>query len=1721
MQHAVGSCRGARAVRSALVLAAATGLWVSPASAQDFNGDGTPDYVEAAVAAPGVPVTGLVTVRSGVDGSVLLEITATEPDDAFGWDFEILPDLNGDGVPEIAVAAPRSHLWTDAIGRVFVYSGANGVRLHTLRGRSGDRIGFMLGPPTPQDINGDGVPDVFASGMRLDPIGIPVERHFWFSGATGDLLFDQSYPYPGLKPAILEPLSVWGDLNQDNALDAADLLELDPLIQEGAPPQQGGDLNEDLVTDDLDFELLAGSVVAGEPVITEHDRLLLAAEWDELGSVLATWATLYPEDPITASIDPAGWSGGTTTLDYWNNGRLSVTGQSIVPATTQTVCNIDPIGVGQRISGIAPAGCPDCNAEVQIISAPDLVRLGEPFTVEALWGNDCDERYWVVQFGASTVGPIYADTLAYQIDFFEGWEDDVIIRAVCVDTEGNCQKIATVTIPFADCALDLTGCPWEVYGGDEVTLTATAVPPGGTFAWTLTDESCYVAFVSQRGSTFRFTLREKPTCNSVFGEPLYVTAIVTYELNGCVKQKVCIFGIRFDTDGDGLFDDEESAYECPFGFLADSDGDGLSDQDEILYGFDPCNPDTDGDGANDGCEARYDGVLGDKDQDHDRLTGAQECLLGTDPKKWDTDGDGLSDGFEVENGWDPLDPEDPPGARIDSDNDGLVDVMELYFGTDPFNPDTDGDGLLDGYEARGMSCIDPLNPDSDGDGLSDGDEVLIYGTSPCNYDTDGDGLSDGFEVFASRSLLLDPLKADSDNNGVPDGLEDFDGDGLGNLDEQFWGTDPLNPDTDGDGVNDGDEAVAGDPTNPEVVGARDREQTYEVMVTVSPNGGNGSWSAQVGRRNLGSTGFGGSITQTVRFSQGEVHDATITYAGTEPSYFADTCQHDFDYCFSLTPLGSDPAIVLDPQQLLGCEIAEECYDSYACNPTVGKKAQIYKVRVDIDIDSDNNNGFDAPDRSEEEEGIEDDAGRVGKVVLVNTGDVDEDGIPDFADGYDLDSTSEDDDGGVAGLAFVPVVVQAGGYLDADEAASVRVTFDYDGSDPATVVVSAGPEGSAFLSYSPSPGSLRLWKKNGHQPRDKRGAPSGDYIVPGRQYTLADLGIDGGAGIVTLWAEAVRPSETKGDLRVAATFTGPNGGGRAVRFTGLEIGIHDLRHWGPGHSAGVPTVDHTDPDRSASITQHRVGGAITDGVSMCLLRSQPPLGDLPLSFGVRRTPGAALIDQPQVLGALVAVERSSGLSALPGLPMVSTDTHWSCDATSADGLAIYVPPPNYVDRTLHAFTGALEPGETTTIAFELRINDIALGNVPFNLRRPPIVFVHGLFGSGGNYWGRQLADETAPTGGHAPTEKGVPVPTRLYFADYAPINTQGYDEIYPVVPRTIREALQDYWNATDDTGTHAHWATPPSFQHAAERGFRGIRYAATRVDVVGHSMGGQATRLYISEANAEVPRAAESAWAPIVDWVPMAFQNFDSRPRHNPVSQPAVEDYRWWYIRPDNFGCGDIRRFIPIGSPFRGSPIGNWTAIAFEPTEEKQRMVDRVGMFYRLRGQIDPTAKAFPSGNRKNPPEAFYDLATMSFTQRLLAGAAPVGTPPTGLFGTGDGASYPTGRAAVRWYPIAGRVFAPHQMLGSSLFGDELLRNLPTFTVGLGELGPGQSDSVVSIESAMNGATVPGKSRVFDSHEHSHRPGSPYLGLNASPDVAAEIRLILSGPETSFRTEGLE
>ncbi len=81
-----------------------------------------------------------------------------------------------------------------------------------------------------------------------------------------------------------------------------------------------------------------------------------------------------------------------------------------------------------------------------------------------------------------------------------------------------------------------------------------------------------------------------------------------------------------------------------------------------------------------------------------------------------------------------LNPNNAADGLEDRDSDGLSNRDEVAAASNLSNPDTDGDGILDGEEARAGAdgfVTSPLLADTDGDGVRDGLEVAT-GSNPIN-----------------------------------------------------------------------------------------------------------------------------------------------------------------------------------------------------------------------------------------------------------------------------------------------------------------------------------------------------------------------------------------------------------------------------------------------------------------------------------------------------------------------------------------------------------------------------------------------------------------------------------------------------------------------------------------------------------------------------------------------------------------------------------------------------------------------------------------------------------------------------------------------------------------------------------------------------------------------------------------------------------------------------
>jgi hypothetical protein len=205
-------------------------------AAGDTNGDGIPDVVASA------PGGGYVNIYSGRDGRILRTLKAENVKDDFGRHVEGVGDVNRDGYADVIVGAPNNSTAGENAGRAYVYSGKNGQLLLTLSGENpGDNFGsavagysdaqhtlLLVGAPAagrkhtgrvyvydglssvPKftieadetgaslgqmflsvlgDVDGDGVPDVYASDWANSAKGPSTGRVYVHSGKDGHRLF--------------------------------------------------------------------------------------------------------------------------------------------------------------------------------------------------------------------------------------------------------------------------------------------------------------------------------------------------------------------------------------------------------------------------------------------------------------------------------------------------------------------------------------------------------------------------------------------------------------------------------------------------------------------------------------------------------------------------------------------------------------------------------------------------------------------------------------------------------------------------------------------------------------------------------------------------------------------------------------------------------------------------------------------------------------------------------------------------------------------------------------------------------------------------------------------------------------------------------------------------------------------------------------------------------------------------------------------------------------------------------------------------------------------------------------------------------------------------------------------------------------------------------------------------------------------------------------------
>jgi hypothetical protein len=202
-------------------------------AAGDADGDGIPDVV-----ASGPSGQGIARLYSGRSGRVLQELHAPNPDEAFGSHASGAGDVDEDGHADVIIGSPGKDGEEKSPGHAYIYSGNTGEMLFTLAGqRLGDQFGstvagyddghkryLVIGAPragpahhgrvyvydgrtralrftieadatgralgamfvsVPGDMNGDGVPDIYAADWSNAARGTSTGRIYVHSGKSG------------------------------------------------------------------------------------------------------------------------------------------------------------------------------------------------------------------------------------------------------------------------------------------------------------------------------------------------------------------------------------------------------------------------------------------------------------------------------------------------------------------------------------------------------------------------------------------------------------------------------------------------------------------------------------------------------------------------------------------------------------------------------------------------------------------------------------------------------------------------------------------------------------------------------------------------------------------------------------------------------------------------------------------------------------------------------------------------------------------------------------------------------------------------------------------------------------------------------------------------------------------------------------------------------------------------------------------------------------------------------------------------------------------------------------------------------------------------------------------------------------------------------------------------------------------------------------------------
>lgn len=613
---------------------------------------------------------------------------------------------------------------------------------------------------TTQDVNdrtagftidfGDGTVETYQiatnstfDGISGEPIGITMQRALEIVGITKGTTPDTTLPAGDITPAIR------------NSYGTVMVNGVEELTRVRGVQNDLGSVDPEkrawfALYSDVDISPLTNF---SDTPIRAKDRVLLAFTRDVDGDLLFEREEyLYGSSDNETDTDGDGIGDFDEVRTGWLVARIPGLPYRTFPSPIRGDSDLDGLeDPDERIAGTDPN-----RADTDEDGLSDPIELNDSIQIALFDGDDNPLNDPLI-----TISP-YSDQVILSgangtCDTTTATGDDEVVTtpiaaagAVCV-TSGADGVINTT--PAGDDVIDAAAS--LVPGIDGMCQTSTAsgddvVEATGTTAATLGSKGAVCISAGNDGVLQTVADANSDDYERVVHRGLFTTDPLNFDTDadGIGDGREVLVGVNpnrrdagnvVDTDGDGLFDQEEDdgwlamingslVAVTSDKFRADTDRDGIPDVLERAIGSDPRSKDTDGDLLLDYFEFDQSDEIDIYDPLEiafaiDRCTDAENCsyvapdanlLIGTDPRSNDTDGDGRGDKVELDTTWlVSLFNGDQETVRsspkfADEDSDGLNDSGEFAAGSHPQVADTDGDGRLDGDETGGLN---PLRQD--------------------------------------------------------------------------------------------------------------------------------------------------------------------------------------------------------------------------------------------------------------------------------------------------------------------------------------------------------------------------------------------------------------------------------------------------------------------------------------------------------------------------------------------------------------------------------------------------------------------------------------------------------------------------------------------------------------------------------------------------------------------------------------------------------------------------------------------------------------------------------------------------------------------------------------------------------------------------------------------------------------------------------------------------